>query len=221
MNTQERRFALEKVFDAKTDKHDQVINDFENSFNTLELGGLTEAVIKDVINNNTVNIEAKLKASVENQITDLKITSPLLQSAIFKGVKLILEDFNRAVDSLVVSANKALKIDAFEKTTAKQMKIKFLAIGGHGDSIKNIQEKFKSLEVGGKASFTTNCGKTFGLIHSKINITASETTEYFIYAKLARGQNNATLVVFNEPQANNETDLLIYWRSGKFEDINF
>lgn len=201
------------------DKHKEALKAFKECYEGLQIGSYSDEVLQDVANNGINNIATKFKDTASQQLDKSGITSPLLKANLLKGCNEVLKQFELSIDGLIHSENDLNKKIEFDRITNTQMKVQGLYI--MGNSTINVTNTYKSLQVGfiPKAIVTT-CNKVFDIDSSNIRVVQSEDN-YFIYAKLPRSNERATLVVFTEPKENTDKDFYILWQSGTFNQIKF
>lgn len=199
--------------------HTKALANFKTAYEGLQIGPYSDSILQDVIENATANIAPKFKAIASEQLDKSGITSPLLKANLLKGCDEVLNQFELAISDLYNSAIEYNKKQEFDRITKTQMKVQGLYI--MGNSSINVTNTYKSLQVGfiPKAVVTT-CNKVFDIDSSHIRLVPSEDN-YFIYAKLPRSNERATLVVFTEPKENTDKDFYILWQTGTFNQIKF
>jgi hypothetical protein len=211
-----KKQILLREVSTNPDQHTKAIHAFKDAYEGLSIGAYTDEVFEDVLLNGSVNIAEKFKEDASEQLDKSGVKSPLLKANLLKGCDEVLADFNNAIDGMVQSAVKAREKQVFDKITAKQMKVKFMGIGGKYISFQN--ENVKRLQIGIGGGFVTDCNKSFDTEYSKIELKASEDT-YHLYMKLPRKGESAHLVAFTSPQPNTDDHFFIHWQSGSFTEI--
>lgn len=197
-------------------QHTKAVNVFKETYEGLNIGSYTDEVLTDVISSGITNVSSRFKAIAGDQLDKSGVTSPLLKANLLKGCDEVLSMFNDSIQGLAKSAEAFNKKAAFDVITSRQMHVAFMGIGGYYISFQN--ENVKRLEVGIGGGFTTKCGKSHDLGHSKIEIRPTNDT-WHLYVKLLREGGKGVLCAFIEPQDNNNEYFFIHWQSGTFNEI--